>query len=65
MSIALERFCCILQFNMPFQVEFFTCICLTSCGCNISSNVVLNTMESLALIKRDANCSSEAYAITF
>ena len=65
MSIALESFCCILQFIMPYQVDFSTCIGVAVCGCHIHSNVVLTTMDYLALIKSSARSASEADDITF
>ena len=65
MSISLERFCCILQFIMPSQVELYTYIGVAGYGCSISSSVVMTNMASMVLIKRAAHSASESDVITF
>ena len=65
MSIALDHFCCILLFMMPFQVELSTYIGVASCGCQIYFNVFRTTMSSIELIKRGSHYALEADAITF
>ena len=50
---------------MPYQVDFSTCIGVAVCGCHIYYNLVLNTMENLALIKSASHYASEADDITF
>ena len=62
--MALEHFCCILQFLMTFQVELSTLIGEVGCGFPIYSSVVLTTMASLALIKSPAYSASEYHPIT-
>ena len=65
MYIVLDRFGCILQFIIPYQVDFSTCIGVAVCGCHIYYNLVLNNMDNLALIKSASHYASEADDITF
>ena len=46
------------QFIMPSQIGMSTCIGVYGCGFPISSDVVLNTMDYMYLIKRAANSAS-------
>ena len=65
MTIALELFCCIFLFLVPWNIKFFTCIGVNGCGCIVSSNVVCTTMEYLDLINRYVQSTSEAYSVPF
>ena len=65
MSIVLEIVCYIFLFAMTLQVKLFTFIGVAGCGCTIYYNVVYNTMDYLALIKRAAQSAPEADAIAF
>ena len=52
MSVALERFCCILRFIELLQVGLFTCIGVAGRGFPISSNVLITNVAFPVLIKR-------------
>ena len=50
---------------IPDAVELSVCIGVGPCGCPISSNDVLSTSPSLALMNRPPNPASAVEAITF
>ena len=53
-----------LSLMIPDAMELSVCIGVVPCGCLISSNEVLSTYPSLALINRPPNYASAAEAIT-
>ena len=65
MSMALDMSCLTVLLMMPDAVELSVCIGVGPCGCPISSNGVLSTSPSLALMKRPPNSTSAAVAIKF
>ena len=61
----LDLCCLTVSFIMPDVVELSVCIGIVTCGCPISSSVVLITSPSLALMNRPPNYASADDAITF
>ena len=65
MSVALDLRCLTVLLMMPDAVELSICVGVGPCGCTISSNEVMSTSPSLALINRPTNSASAAEAIMY
>ena len=65
MSIALDRFCCIVEFIMPSVVELSICTRVDGCACPISSNVMCKGTADLQLVKVAPHSASDAVDMTF
>ena len=63
--MALDLRCLTVSLMIPEAVELSVCIGVGPCGCPISSNEVLSTSPSLALMNRPHNFASAVEAITF
>ena len=65
MSMALDLRCLTVSLILPDIVKLSVCMDVGPCGCPISSNEVLSTSPSLALMNRTPHYASDAEAITF
>ena len=65
MSIALERNCLHVLFNIPVAVELSVTILVAPCECPISSNVKRSGTASFAVMKMPAISASAADDTTF
>ena len=65
MSIALDRFCCIVEFIMPSVVELSICTGVGGCACPFSYSVMRKGKSALQLIKVAPRSASDAADMTF
>ena len=65
MSIALDRFCCIVEFIMPSVVELSICTGVGGWACPISSSVMSNGMAALQFMKVAPHSASDAADMKF
>ena len=64
MSIALDRFCCIVEFIMPSVVESSICTGVGGCVCPISSSVTRKGTAALQLMKVAPHSASDVADMT-
>ena len=65
MSIALDRFCCIVELVMPSVVELSICNGVGGCACPIYSSVMRRGTTALQLMKVAPHSAYDAMDITF
>ena len=65
MSIALDLFCCIVEFIMPSVVELSICTGVGGCARPISSSVMRKGTAALQLMKVAPHSASDAADMTF
>ena len=65
MSIALDRFCCMVEFMIPSVAEFPIWMGVGGCGCSIHSSMISIGTTTLQLMRVYLHSDSEDADITF
>ena len=65
MSIALDHFCCIVEFIMPSLVKLSICTGVGGCVCPISPSVMRKGTADLQLMNVAPHSASDATDMTF